>query len=66
MHPNKATNWKRSTAYRFLDFDDFISIDQFSDTAKRYRGMISDQANYEKIVKPTRTRSRAARSSSLM
>ena len=50
MHPNKATNWKRSTAYRFLDFDDFISIDQFSDTAKRYRGMISDQANYEKIV----------------
>ena len=21
MHPNKATNWKRSTAYRFLDFD---------------------------------------------
>lgn len=50
MHPNKATNWKRTTAYRFLNFDDFIAIDQFDSSAKRYRNMISDQANYEKII----------------
>ena len=50
MHPNKATNWKRSTAYQFLDFDDFIAIDRFPENADRYRGMISDKANYEKII----------------
>lgn len=51
MHPNKATNWKRTTAYRFLDFDEFIAIDQFPSDAERYRNMISDQANYEEIVR---------------
>lgn len=51
MHPNKATNWKRTTAYRFLDFDEFIAIDQFPSDAKRYRNMVSDQANYEEIVR---------------
>ncbi|MGN0314798.1 MAG: LTA synthase family protein [Fusicatenibacter sp.] len=50
MHPNKATNWKRTTAYRFLNFDDFIAIDQFDSSTERYRNMISDQANYEKII----------------
>lgn len=51
MHPNKATNWKRTTAYRFLDFDEFIAIDQFPSDAECYRNMISDQANYEEIVR---------------
>lgn len=51
MHPNKATNWKRTTAYRFLDFDEFIAIDQFPSDVERYRNMISDQANYEEIVR---------------
>lgn len=49
MHPNKASNWKRTTAYQFLDFDRFIAIDEF-EGAKRYRNMVSDMANYEKIV----------------
>lgn len=51
MHPNKATNWKRTTAYRFLDFDDFIAIDEFPSDAERYRNMISDMANYEEIIR---------------
>ena len=51
MHPNKATNWKRTTAYRFLDFDDFIAIDRFSPDAETYRNMVSDRANYEEIIR---------------
>lgn len=51
MHPNKATNWKRTTAYRFLDFDEFTAIDQFPADAERYRNMISDRANYEEIIR---------------
>lgn len=51
MHPNKATNWKRTTAYRFLDFDDFIAIDEFPSDAERYRNMVSDKANYEEIIR---------------
>lgn len=51
MHPNKATNWKRTTAYRFLDFDDFIAIDRFPSNVQKYRNMVSDQANYEEIVR---------------
>lgn len=49
MHPNKASNWKRTTAYQFLDFDRFIAIDEF-EGARRYRNMVSDMANYEKII----------------
>lgn len=49
MHPNKATNWKRSTAYRFLDFDDFISSISSPIRPSGTAAWISDQANYEKI-----------------
>lgn len=51
MHPNKATNWKRTTAYRFLNFDDFIAIDRFPENVEKYRNMVSDQANYEEIIR---------------
>ncbi len=50
MHPNKATNWKRDRAYELLNFDKFYSIDDFDPSAEKFRGMISDRANYEKII----------------
>lgn len=51
MHPNKGTNWNRDNAYKFLQFDDFITIDDFAQTKDQLlRGMVSDQANYEKII----------------
>ncbi len=50
MHPNKATNWSRNTAYEFLGFDEFYAIDDFGDDVTKYRNMISDQSNYEKII----------------
>ena len=27
MHPNKGSNWKRTSAYRFLGFDTFYTVD---------------------------------------
>lgn len=50
MHPNKGSNWKRTSAYRLLQFEKFYTIDDFSPSAKRIRQHISDQANYEKII----------------
>ena len=50
MHPNKGSNWKRTTAYRLLDFNEFYTIDDFDSSAERIRGHISDKANYEKII----------------
>lgn len=50
MHPNKGTNWNRTTAYRFLGFDNFYTIDDFSSSAEKYRNMITDMENYKKII----------------
>lgn len=50
MHPNKGSNWKRTSAYRLLQFEKFYTIDDFDLSARRIRQHISDQANYEKII----------------
>ena len=50
MHPYKATNWNRPTAYRLLDFDAFLSEEDFAENTERIRSFISDRGNYEKIV----------------
>ena len=50
MHPNKGSNWKRTSAYELLNFDTFYTIDDFDDDAETIRGHISDRANYEKII----------------
>lgn len=50
MHPNKGSNWKRTSAYRLLQFEKFFTIDDFPASAERVRQHISDRANYEKII----------------
>lgn len=50
MHPNKGSNWKRTGAYRLLQFDRFFTIDDFDASDQRIRAYISDRANYEKII----------------
>lgn len=51
VHPYKASNWNRPTAYRLLGFDQFLSEDDF-DTSKAtyYHSHISDQSNYEFLI----------------
>lgn len=51
IHPGQANAWNRDRAYAYLGFEDFYSVENFSD--KDYaRGMyISDWANYAMIKK---------------
>ena len=49
MHPNHATNWNRENVYQDLGFDQFLSIDDFQG-ADTLRGMVTDQATYDKIL----------------
>jgi phosphoglycerol transferase MdoB-like AlkP superfamily enzyme len=50
MHPYKRSNWNRETAYRLLNFDEYLSEESFGDDTERIRGFISDRGNYEKII----------------
>lgn len=50
MHPYKASNWNRPSAYRLMHFEDFITQEDFDEDAERFRGFISDRANYQKII----------------
>ena len=59
MHPNKGTNWNRITAYNYLGFDRFITIDDFDEDAEKHRGMISDLENYKKIIEVVNSKENA-------
>ncbi len=50
MHPNKGTNWSRNTAYALMGVENFYTIDDFPEDAKRVRAHISDEANYDAII----------------
>ena len=49
MHPNHASNWNRSNVYKDFGFDQFLSINDF-EGADTLRGMVTDQATYDKIL----------------
>ena len=49
MHPNHGTNWNRENVYRDFGFDNFLTINDFAD-ADRLRGMVTDEATYDKIL----------------
>ena len=50
MHPYKASNWNRPSAYQLLHFEDFITLDDFDEDDEKIRGFITDRANYDKII----------------
>lgn len=49
MHPQDPVNWKRSTAYKQLGFDEFLSISDF-EVAPVYHAGVTDAATYDKII----------------
>ena len=49
MHPQDPVNWKRSTAYKQLGFDEFLSMADF-EGAPAYHAGVTDAATYEKIL----------------
>ncbi len=50
MHPYKGSNWRRTSAYKLLNFEKFYTQDDFEPDTQTYHKHISDQANYEKII----------------
>lgn len=51
MHPENPNNWRRSTVYPALGFDQFLSIDSFAGYEKTVRDRISDRGDYEKLLR---------------
>ncbi len=49
IHPNEASNWRRSLVYDQLGFDDFASIEDF-EGADTLRGLVTDAATYDKVL----------------
>ena len=49
MHPNHGTNWNRENVYNDFGFDQFLTINDFADS-DTLRGMVTDQATYDKIL----------------
>ncbi len=54
MHPNTATNYNRNNIYGFFGFEQFLSIEDF-EGAEKVRGLVSDQADFERIVEEYET-----------
>lgn len=50
IHPEAKTNWKRSSIYPGLGFDEFLDKDSFPDDALTHRNMIADAETYEKVM----------------
>lgn len=49
MHPNHGTNWNRENVYQDFGFDQFLTIQDFQN-ADKLRGMVTDEATYDKIL----------------
>lgn len=49
MHPQNPVNWKRSTVYEQLGFDEFLSMEDFAD-APVYHSGATDASTYDKII----------------
>ena len=50
MHPENPFNWRRSTVYPALGFDEFLSADDFSGYERTVRNRISDAGDYQKLI----------------
>lgn len=54
MHPNHGTNWNRENVYAGFGFDQFLTINDFQ-SADKLRGMVTDEATYDKILEMLET-----------
>ena len=60
VHPYEKQNWNREEAYQAMGFDVFYGIEAFEDP-KLVRGYVSDQADYEKIIRMTQEKEEGER-----
>ena len=50
IHPNKGTNWNRTTAYQYLGFDRFFTIDDFPEDLEKVHNLPSDMEDYRFLI----------------
>lgn len=50
VHPYLASGWNRPDVYARMDFDEFLSIDDFDDSAEYIRSYVSDRSSYAKLM----------------
>ena len=50
VHPYLASGWNRPDVYASMAFDQFLSIDDFSDRSEYIRSYISDRSSYAKLI----------------
>lgn len=50
VHPYLASGWNRPDVYERMDFDDFLSLDDFDADAELIRSYISDRSSYAKLI----------------
>ena len=50
VHPYLASGWNRPYVYEKLAFDEFLSLDDFSDDTEYIRSYISDRGSYAKLI----------------
>ncbi|MFR3273766.1 MAG: LTA synthase family protein [Slackia sp.] len=49
IHPAESENWRRDRVYKQLGFDEFHSIESFTD-AEMFRNMVSDASTYDLVL----------------
>lgn len=49
MYPQNPVNWKRSTVYEQLGFNEFLSMENFAD-APVYHSGATDASTYDKVI----------------
>ena len=53
LHPYYADGWNRNLVYDYLSFDNFVSIENFTDYSEypeMVRGYISDKSSYDAVL----------------
>ena len=50
IHPYLASGWNRPEVYQSMAFDEFLSIDDFSDDVEYIRSYISDRGSFAKLI----------------
>lgn len=53
IHPYYADGWNRNNVYKYLDFDEFVSLENFTDYTEYpeyIRNFVSDKSSYDAVL----------------
>ena len=50
VHPYLASGWNRPEVYQAMDFDRFVSLEDFAEDSECLRSYVTDRCSFEKLV----------------